>query len=109
MKIHQSTKYIFLMLVLIANNSYAQLTGEIRRNFVDSALQSCYNNQRSSKINAKISDQLIYDYCKCIAIYSANVYTNQLIKDMESGKRAISGISEIANSAGNYCGKKLAK
>jgi hypothetical protein len=109
MKINKSTKYIFLMSMLIANNAYAQLTGEIRRNFVDSTLQSCYNNQRSSKINAKISDQLIYDYCKCIAIYSANVYTNQIIKDVESGKRAMSGISEIANLAGNYCAKQLAK
>ena len=95
--------------MLIANNSYAQLTGQIRKDFVDSALQSCYDNQRSSKINAKINDKLIYDYCKCIAIYSANVYTNQIIKDVESGKRAMGGISEIANAAGNYCAKNITK
>ena len=100
---------IFAISLLLTSNSFAQLTGETRKNFINSSLQSCYNVQRSSKVNAKISDELIYSYCKCIANYTANSYTNQIIKDIESGKREMGGISELANLAGNYCGKQLAK
>lgn len=100
---------VFLFLLITSTNCFAQLTGEIRKNFINSTLQSCYNNQRSSKINEKISDQSIYDYCKCIAVYTSDLYTNKILSDIESGKRSISGISEIANLAGNYCAKKVVK
>jgi len=33
----------------------------------------------------------------------------KLIKDIESGKREMGGISEVANMAGNYCSKQLGK
>ena len=81
----------------------------MRTNFINSTLQACYNNQRSSKVNAKITDQVIYDYCKCIATYTANIYKNQMVSDIESGRREMSGISEVANLAGNYCAKKQMK
>ena len=103
------SKCIFLLSALVSNSCFAQLTGETRTNFINSSLQSCYNVQRSSKVNAKISDELIYKYCKCTANYTANSYTHQIIKDVESGKREMGGISELANLAGNYCGKQLAK
>ena len=102
-------KKLLLLGTLITTNCFAQLTGEVRKNFINSTLQACYNNQRSSKVNAKVSDKLIYDYCLCISNYTANVYTNQIVKDIESGKREMGGISEVANMAGNYCSKQLAK
>jgi hypothetical protein len=102
-------KKLLLLSTLIATNCLAQLTGETRTNFINSTLQACYNVQRSNKVNAKISDELLYNYCKCSAVYSANALTNQIVKDIEGGKREVGGLAQLSNLAGNYCGKQLAK
>ena len=100
---------IFMLGSLLTFRANAELTGEARRNFIDSSLQACYNNQRQSSINSNVPDETIYKYCRCVAIYTANALTNQVVAEVEAGKRQLTEIANLSQLTGKYCSHNYKK
>ena len=93
-----------LMMILViglSGQAAAELTGSIRINFVQSFYVNCMSNQKTMPANKGLSDKVISQYCRCSADYSASMYTNQMVADIEAGRRKIdTSISELTT---NYC------
>jgi hypothetical protein len=79
-------KYLITIILIFHSDTNAQLTGEIRNNFLSSMQSSCYNSQRQGSPNANVSDSMIKQYCKCSSIYVADLLNNALLRDVEAGK-----------------------
>jgi hypothetical protein len=98
-------KFIKLLIVitvaLSASYSTAELTGSIRNNFVQAFYKNCFSSQKAMAANQSVSDAAIGQYCRCSANYSADLYTNQMIEEIESGRRKID--NSIAELATKYC------
>ena len=94
---------LFLFFLILSGNSHAQLTGDVRKNFIASGFDACYKSQKSSSGNKNVPEITIRKYCGCMAIYTANVLTNQIIKDVESGKQDGSVFNKISALSGKYC------
>jgi hypothetical protein len=97
-------KFLLLcFLILCFSNTFAQLSGNVRINFHESFLQTCYNTQRSSSINNAIADKTIYQYCKCNAIYIADSMSNEFLKGIERGEQKMN--PSLVQIAASYCTK----
>lgn len=93
--------FVVTAAILTATYSSAALTGSIRNNYIQAFYTNCFNSQRSMATNSSLPDKAIGQYCRCSANYSADMYTNQMIEDIESGRRKIdSSISELTTK---YC------
>ena len=92
---------LFSLIILFYTNSFAQLSGKARNNFMDAFLQSCYNAQRSASINKAIDDKSIYQYCKCSSIYIADLMNNDMLKSIERGEQKIN--PNLSQLAATYC------
>lgn len=88
-------------------NANAQLTGEIRNNFLSSMQQSCYVTQRQGTPNLNVSDSMIRQYCKCSSIYVADLLNNTLLRDVESGK--VKPNAAWNQLAAEYCRNNFSK
>jgi hypothetical protein len=96
-------KKMLLLLLAVSINANAQLTGDIKNNFMNSVYDSCYKSQKSNLGYKNVPDITIKKYCKCASVYSANVLTNQIVKDIESGKQDGTILNNIVILGGKYC------
>jgi hypothetical protein len=94
-------RYLIAATLIFHLNANAQLTGEIRNNFLSSMQSSCFNTQRQGSPNANISDSMIKQYCRCSSIYVADLLNNALLRDVESGK--VKPNSSWNQLAADYC------
>ena len=76
---------IILCLLIVTDTSFAQLTGAVRKDFIDGAAQVCFKTQRAGSPNANLPDATLRKYCKCAMTYQADLLNNQLAKDIENG------------------------
>jgi hypothetical protein len=76
-------KWMVLILVTLANISFAQTNGQIRAEYVKANMASCVENQQTLPENKGISIQLIRSYCRCSAEYSANLLSNSDVKYLD--------------------------
>ena len=95
--------FILLLLSISAIPCYSQMTGEIRTNFITSSNEACFKVQRAGKDNGKIPDESLKQWCRCTSTYTADGLTNQLVKEMEQGKRPVSSVSQLTQLAAKYC------
>lgn len=96
-------RYFIFIFFFIAPQSQAQLTGLIRKNFLESTIQTCYSSQRSATVNKSLSNETISKYCKCTAVYVADYLNNELIFSIENGEQKLN--TSIVNLAANFCRK----
>ena len=76
--------YFVLMMIFVAN-SFAQVTGQVRLNLINSAKPSCFQTQRMTA-PTNIPDAAIKQYCNCWANYMADSLNNNQVAAIESGK-----------------------
>lgn len=102
------SKFLFFSLVILfSTNSFAQLSGKAKSNFIDAYIQSCYNSQRSASVNKPIDDKTIYQYCKCSANYISDLMNNDLLKSIERGEQKMN--PNIIQLAASYCTNNYSK
>ena len=95
---------IFLSLVQI--QTYAELKGKERDDFVYEVRKTCLNNQLNDEANKNIKTTYLKDYCSCIATYFADKSdANKII--LESAKVARNEESmwmdKMKSNASSYC------
>lgn len=92
---------------LIPSNSAKGLTGENRQNFVSSASDSCYAQQRKNPSNASASNAALRDYCLCTSTYIAdNLSANEVIDAYRGGDRT--NFIQTMNDGAAKCRSKTA-
>jgi len=96
-------KKILILLLIITFNTNAELTGNIKVEYIKSAYESCYKSQKSMEDNKKISDTILKKYCKCSSEYSSKNITNKQLTDVETGKREMSILTNLALLTSQYC------
>ena len=99
--------FSFVFLLLVSISVEAQLTGTVRKNFMDTYLQSCYNSQRSASINKSIPDKTIYQYCKCSAVYIADSTNQEFLLGIERGEQKFP--TNLLQLASTFCSKNFGK
>jgi hypothetical protein len=90
----------FIVFPLIA---HSELTGALRKNYIQTTNNSCFKNQRANTANATTSNKMLKQYCTCSSIHTANNLTNDMVKKIESGTMPVSVLADLANIAGRYC------
>lgn len=96
-----------LLMLLIMSNSRAQLTGEIRGNFVRAFNDSCYSSQRQASENNSLSDVDLKKFCGCSSEYIANQMSNSLVASIEKGEQQFN--PALRDLATKFCVKKVFK
>lgn len=81
----------------------AQLSGDIRKNFIASSYDSCYRGQKSSPDNKNTPDKTIAQFCRCSSINVADGLTNELVSAIEKGQQPATAITPIAQLAAKFC------
>ena len=94
-----------IIMIASAPPAFSRLTGDYRANFVNSALQACFNAQRSSSVNKQFSDEDIYNYCKCNAYYMADYYNESFLRGVEKGEQKLN--PAVNEWAGKYCASHI--
>lgn len=90
-----------LLSFIITEQVEAQLTGVIRKDFIEGFERSCFKTQRAGTPNQQLSDAVLKQYCKCASTYIADMLNDALVKDIEAGKVKFNpGWYEISS---NYC------
>ena len=69
---------LFVILITSPLMLNAELTGKVRKNYIQSMNDACYKNQRSNSVNSNITDKVIKQYCSCTSIFIANKLTANL-------------------------------
>lgn len=64
--------FLFTLSLTVFNDSYAQLTGPRRIDFIEGATNSCFKTQRAAPVNSNMSNTDIFKYCKCATTYIAD-------------------------------------
>jgi len=105
-----SLRFPLLMAILlfyIYTNSYAQLIGPPREDFILNANKSCFTSQRSNSTNKIATDKNLADYCTCYSKYLADTITNKLLEDIEKSTRPLSDLTWAIPLAAQYCKKQI--
>jgi len=106
-----STKKISLLFfvlgtnILIGINAYAQLTGSVRSNFLQSYRNGCFETQRAGSPNVNISDKTLKKYCNCLSIYMADSMNNKVAEEIEKGNIKMTSLIPASQLAEKYCMK----
>ena len=96
-----------MSLAITQNVSFAKLTGEDRSMFLNSAIPSCYETQRSMSVNRDISNSLLLKYCECTFEIVADTLTATYLKEFGVGNIPPNKIVPVINIASNHCIKKV--
>jgi hypothetical protein len=72
--------------LLLVGPAHAQLAGQLRENFMQGAISSCFEKQRGSQENRGHSDAVLKQYCRCNATYMAERMTNDQVMRIEAGQ-----------------------
>ena len=95
-----------LLSFIITEQVEAQLTGVVRKDFIEGFERSCFKTQRAGTPNQQLSDTALKQYCKCASTYLADMLNDALIKDIEAGKvKFNSGWYEISRKNGSSVNK----
>lgn len=95
--------FLVILSIAISQHTNAELNGEIKHNFINSARKSCYDVQRQASGNINIPNKTLKQYCQCYAEYISNMLNNQLVIEMENGNIPMN--PSLPNLAGAYCKK----
>lgn len=68
----------------IRNNDVG-LNGNFRKDFVEAAVPSCFERQRSDPLNRGASDEVIIEFCNCYAAGLADKFSINELKSLASG------------------------
>lgn len=98
----QILKYILGVLILIFSFSVAaQMSGSFRLSYIDGHTNTCIKSQSSSQINSGVSNKAIRSYCRCSAIYIADMLNNRLATEIFEGRQKFQPAWN--EMAANYC------
>lgn len=89
--------------VALAPPATAQLTGEIRKEYISVALKSCFPFQRAMSANNNIADERIHKYCQCAATYIADRVSDDDMRRLGAGEIKLSKFDALYNGASLYC------
>lgn len=95
---------LFMCCLQIAAN--AQTNGRIRENLIASAAASCAKTQREAQANRNVEPITLQKYCNCVGNYFADILTNNMVAELEDGKRKLPG--NMMELAGKYCRQNYA-
>lgn len=107
----QQLKKIFLLFfvlgtnTLLNTNAYAQLTGSVRSNFLQSYRKGCFETQRAGSPNVNISDETLRKYCNCLSINMADSMNNKVAEEIEKGNIKMASLVPASQLAEKYCMK----
>jgi hypothetical protein len=87
----------------------AQLSGDVRKNFMASGYSACYQQAKANPDNKTLSDKNIAQFCKCVAVNNADGLTNDLVLAIESGKQPATAIFRVAQMSANFCRQNYLK
>lgn len=93
--------WLALMLVLTVNLGHTQLVGKGREPFISGTAQVCYKNQRSGSPNKNLSVVMLMQYCRCTAVYVADLLNNALANEIENGIQKLN--PAFGEMAAKYC------
>lgn len=99
----KNRNWLTLVALIYIQAGNAQITQPYRSNYIKEYMYSCYANQKDNPVNANIEDKLIYQYCKCNAIYTADAITNESLIDITNGNKKLD--LSIAKIATKFCSK----
>ena len=93
--------------LLLVSHANAQLTGNMRQQFLEGSVKTCYKTQRAGTINQGISDNVLMKYCKCSMTYLADMLNNYLLLDIDNGNLKLNPYwLQLAHA---YCSKNYNK
>ena len=105
--------YKILFIVLgascLTSVAKAQLSGDLRKNFLASSYNSCYEGQKANPDNKSTSDKNITQFCKCVSINTADGLTNDLVLAIESGKQPATVAIRVGQMSSNFCKQNYLK
>jgi hypothetical protein len=90
-----------LICATISFSAFAQLNGDIRRNWIGHYYDSCYKSQKLDPANAAMPAAMLSQYCVCAGEQTAQALNNDLVADVESGKIKLP--DGLIQEAGKYC------
>ena len=95
-------KYLSLiLLVFLAFNATAEMTGSFRKEYVDGHTKTCIKTQSASSVNSGASTSSIRQYCRCSAVYIADLLNNQLATEIYEGRQKFN--PRWHEMSANYC------
>ncbi len=102
-------KYLLASLTLsvVSMAAHPQLQGKFRQEYIDGHAKSCYSTQRGATVNASVSNQILMQYCRCTAVYIADLLSEALARDVVSGNTKYN--PRWSEMAYNYCSKNYSK
>jgi hypothetical protein len=93
--------YILFSIAILSLNATAQMTGSTRVEYIDGHTKSCVATQSSASINAGVTNIMIRQYCKCSAVYIADMLNNKLAVEIYEGR--IKFNAKWNEMSANYC------
>jgi len=99
--------FLALLFSVVTSVANAQLTGEMRKGFLEGHRESCFKTQRSASANKSVDDKTLSQYCRCNAVYIADVLNNNLAISIEKGEQKIN--MNLISLASNFCSKNFSK
>ena len=99
------SKWVLIALWCSSQIALAELTGQLREEFMANAVESCFSTQVRNPINRDVPRSVVMDYCECTSEYFADYYTEQTLKDIADGYAKFN--SYIPELAARYCANEL--
>lgn len=92
---------IGFLIITFSLSSSAQMSGSFRSSYIKGHISTCSKSQSSSQVNAGVSKKIILSYCRCSAIYIADILNNKLATDIFEGRNKFQPAWN--EMAANYC------
>jgi hypothetical protein len=96
-----SKKTSFFWLIFFCFDVTAQMVGTSRTEYIEGHTKTCVETQRAASINAGVSSTIIRQYCKCSAVYVADMLNNKLAVEIYEGR--IKYNARWNEMSANYC------
>lgn len=93
-------KKIILILFIVNTSCFAQLTGDIRNNFLNASKTSCFKSQRM-QTTREVPDSTLKKYCACTSTRIADFINNSKLIEIDRGISSLP--SNIIGDATEYC------
>lgn len=95
------------LMAISAFHASAEMTGNVRHNFVSSFSRSCFEHQRSAPANRQVTDSLLREYCACSSEIVARRMSNDEVIRIEAGKQNPDKFIAAINESAKHCQEKL--
>lgn len=90
-----------IAIIFLCSSATAQMTGTSRAEYIDGHTKACVSTQSAASIHAGVSIKIIRQYCKCSAIYIADMLNNKLAVEIYEGR--IKFNPKWNEMSANYC------